>query len=119
MCLSSGDTLLPLSLPTERGWHSTTQVGKYTLLFGGVRFKNHRAPEPFGAVVPPEDVECLADLFVYDSDNVSWHKVSVLEATEGEGVNWPCCRYGNSLRLVLGCALVCVTTWHRISSLCA
>ena len=102
---AAGDTLLPLSLPTERGWHSITQVGKYTLLFGGVRFKDHRAPEPFGAVVPPSDVECLSDLFVYDSDNVSWHKVSVLEASEGEGVNWPCGRYGKSVSVSLPLSL--------------
>jgi hypothetical protein len=92
--ICSGDTLLPLSLPTERGWHSITQVGKYTLLFGGVRFKNHRSPEPFGSVIPPTDVEYLNDLFIYDSENVSWHKVNILESTAGEGINWPCGRYG-------------------------
>lgn len=89
-----GDTLLPLSLPTERGWHSITQVGKYTALFGGVRFRDHRAPSPFTSVVLPGDVEYLSDLFLYDSENVSWHKVSVAEATDGEGVRWPCGRYG-------------------------
>jgi hypothetical protein len=92
--ICSGDTLLPLSLPTERGWHSITRVGKYTLLFGGVRFKNHRSPEPFGSVIPPTDVEYLNDLFIYDSENVSWHKVNILESTAGEGINWPCGRYG-------------------------
>ena len=74
-----------------------TQVGKYSLLFGGVRFKNHAAPAPFASGMPPGDAEYLSDLFLYDSDNVSWHKVSILEATGGEGVNWPCGRYGMAL----------------------
>ena len=107
----AGDTLLPLSLPTERGWHSITQVGKYSILFGGVRFKDHRSPEPFASVPAPGDVECLADLFIYDTDNVSWHKVSITESTEGEGINWPCGRYGEYKKLflfVLTTSLICI-----------
>jgi hypothetical protein len=92
-----GDSLLPLSLPPERGWHSLDKVGKFLILFGGLRFKDrHQTPQPYGSVIRPDGVEYLSDVFIYDTENLSWHPVIPSESDKGEGPSWPCGRYGHA-----------------------
>jgi hypothetical protein len=87
-----GDTSLPLSLPSERGWHSLERVGKYMVLFGGVRFRNNISPKPFSTPVHIDDIEYLNDVYLYDVVNLAWHilnpKSNVL----------PCGRYGKYIQ---------------------
>lgn len=90
-----GDTFLPLSLPPERGWHSMVQVGKFIVLFGGLRFKDSFAvPQPFTTVTRPDEVEYLADMYIYDTENLSWHIVTPEDERPGVVRSWPCRRYG-------------------------
>jgi hypothetical protein len=69
-----GDTFVAISIPSERGWHSMVSLGKYLVLFGGFRYCKDKVPQPFSFAAKHEDVEYLSDLFVYDSENLSWHQ---------------------------------------------
>lgn len=85
-----GDEHVPIALPTERGWHSLEKVGKYLVLFGGVRCRDGSAPKPFSTSFrPSSDVVYLNDVFLFDTVNVSWH---ILQLPIGAPA--PCGRYG-------------------------
>jgi hypothetical protein len=72
-----GDTFVAISVPSERGWHTMVSLGKYLVLFGGFRYCKTKVPQPFSFAAKHEDVEYLSDLFVYDSENLSWHQPPV------------------------------------------
>jgi hypothetical protein len=92
-----GDSFLPLSMPPERGWHSFDKVGKYLVLFGGLRFKDRsKAPEPYGSVIRLDEVEYLSDVYIYDTENLSWHSVMPKQSDHTIRQSWPCGRYGHA-----------------------
>jgi len=68
-----GDTYLSISVPTPRGWHSMVNLGRFVVLFGGYRYLKSAVPQPFSSAIKPDDVEYLSDVYVYDTDNLSWH----------------------------------------------
>lgn len=83
-----GDTYLSISVPTPRGWHSMVNLGRYIVLYGGFRYLKSAVPQPFSSAIRSEDVEYLSDVYVYDTENLSWHH------PEPEGVIPPG-RYGH------------------------
>lgn len=51
-------------------------------------------PQPFSSVTRPDEVEYLADLYIYDTENLSWHKT--IPRTSADRRSWPSGRYGKS-----------------------
>lgn len=71
-----GDTEVPISLPTPRGWHSLTIVGRYIVLFGGLSVGRSGVPLPFASQSSDtEQVEFHNDMYLYDIENSSWHRI--------------------------------------------
>jgi hypothetical protein len=72
-----GEVRYSLATPSMRGWHTTVYMEKANVivLFGGLRYKNREAPQPFGAVPAKGDVEYLCDLYIYAVMDKSWHCV--------------------------------------------
>ena len=68
-----GDTYVALSTPTARGWHTMISLGKYIVAFGGFRYRKRLVPQPFTSATKHNEVEYLNDIFVYDTENLSWH----------------------------------------------
>ena len=76
-----GDTYIAVSTPTPRGWHTVVSLGKYLVLFGGFRYKKKKIPQPFASATKHEDVEYLNDLYVYDTEHLSWHNPGTYYST--------------------------------------
>lgn len=72
-----GEGKYSLATPSVRGWHSTVYMDKANVivLFGGLRYKKHATPQPFGPIPSKEDVEYLCDLYIYALIDRSWHGV--------------------------------------------
>lgn len=72
-----GERTYSLATPSVRGWHSTVYMeeANVVVLFGGLRYKKHQVPQPFGPVPSKEDVEYLCDLYIYALIDRSWHGV--------------------------------------------
>jgi len=69
-----GSTLLSLSTPSSRGWHTVAVLEgqKLLVVFGGFRFKTREVPQPFASAPKEGEVEYLSDLYRYDFVTKAW-----------------------------------------------
>ena len=48
-------------------------MDRFIVVFGGFRFYKSKVPQPFTSTARHEDVEYLSDIYIYDTQNLSWH----------------------------------------------
>ena len=48
-------------------------MDRFLIVYGGFRFHKSKTPQPFFSSIKHDEVEYLSDIYIYDTQNLSWH----------------------------------------------